>query len=211
MQAFLGASIRRFDAWLSRRYGIFTISDEAGCILRVQLAHAARTIQLPDQEIQVGEPVLLIHLWNEHIPPLPPNGPDLAWATNIQRLFIRSLQMVARQMVSDTRLSRAKAVCGTTVLLSPNEHPAGMHLMERLGFIVVPSRNRLGCFGEFWENFYAWWLMWAFNPASLRHRHFNNLCRVEIWISARNFKGRFGLNGAKKEPEKDYDHEYAYG
>jgi hypothetical protein len=62
----------------------------------------------------------------------------------------------------------------------------------RLGFVVRPCRNRLGRFGEFWENFYTWFLMWTFNPASLRGRSLPGLRRMEMWMAAEDFMQRFG-------------------
>jgi len=52
---------------------------------------------------------------------------------------------------------------------------------------VFPYRSPLGRFGEFWENLYARWLMWAFNAASLRHRRLLRLRRDEVWASADAF------------------------
>ena len=64
--------------------------------------------------------------------------------------------------------------------------------MQRLGFAVRPHHSALGRFGEFWENFYTWWVMWTYNPRSLDGRRLIRLERMEIWIQAENFLRRYG-------------------
>jgi hypothetical protein len=186
------ALIRRFDALLSRAHGVYEFCDDGSCMLRLQITQTSRALCFAGQEVPVGEPVLVLHLWNEHIPPLPPAGPDLAWAAKVRRLFIHSLRAVAVQMTSDPRLARVRAVGGATTVLSPDSHPGGRRFLQRLGFTILPYRSPLGRFGEFWENLYAWCLMWTFNVASLRHRQLLHLRRAELWMPADEFLSRYG-------------------
>jgi hypothetical protein len=65
-------------------------------------------------------------------------------------------------------------------------------MLEHLGFIVIPYHRPFGAFGEFWENFFTWWLMWTFNPASTRRRSMFNLQRTEFWMSRRAFIEKYG-------------------
>ncbi|MGB9880103.1 MAG: hypothetical protein ACPLRM_05000, partial [Anaerolineae bacterium] len=37
--------------------------------------------------------------------------------------------------------------------------------------------------GAFWAQLWAWWLMWAFNPASLRGKRLRDLGVVDLWMS----------------------------
>jgi len=190
------ALIRQFDAMLRRAYGVFEFCDDENCLLRLRLTEAPYPLRLSDHVVRAGDPVLELHLWNEHIPPLPPDGPDLAWATRMRRMLIHSFHVLARYMENDPHLSSVCAVGGVTVLLSPGDRPGGERLMERLGFTITPYHNPLGRFGEFWENFYAWWLMWTFNAASLRRRQLIRLRRVEVWMSADEFLQRYGTSMA---------------
>ncbi len=192
------ALIRRLDALLRRACGVFEFCDNENCLLRLQITQASHTLHLDSQVVETGEPVLAIHLWNKHIPPLPPAGPDLAWATRTRRLFIRSLRAVASQMRHDPSLDGVRAVGGATALFAPGKRAGGAHLMQRLGFKVMPYHRPLGCFGEFWENFYSWWIAWTFNTASLRQRRLIHLHRSEVWMPAEEFLSRYGTN----EPEK---------
>ncbi len=189
--------IRRFDGLLRAAHGIFEYCEDEDCLLRLRLTVASHPLQLSPQVVAVGEPVLELHLWNEHIPTLPLAGPDLIWATQVRRMLIHSLRSLARQMEHDPRLAEVRALGGVTVLLSP-DRPSGMRLMERLGFTVMPFHSPLGRFGEFWENFYTWCLMWTFNAVSLRRRQLIRLRRAEIWMSADEFLRRYGDGSQRK-------------
>jgi hypothetical protein len=63
-----------------------------------------------------------------------------------------------------------------------------------LGFTVLPYHNPLGRFGEFWENFYTWWIMWTYNQASLRHRRLFRLVRAEVWMTMAELLSRYGTD-----------------
>ena len=185
--------IRGFDKLLRRATGIFEFSDEAECLLRLQLTRMPRALRLADGvELSAGDPVLMLHLWNEHVPPLESSVADLAWASRARRLLIDSLRAVAQWLASDTGLGDVRAIGGVTALISPEGEGVGLRLMRRLGFDAIPYRGSFGRFGEFWENLWAWGLMWAFNRASLRHRSLLRLRRTEFWMSADEFVERYG-------------------
>jgi hypothetical protein len=183
--------IRRLDAFLRRVKGVFEFCDAPDCLLRLAVGEAPRTLDLGNTVVAQGEPILELHLWNEHLPSPPPSGPDLTWATRLARLWVGSLRRAARYMRQDPRLAGVRAVRGVTVLIAPRDHPGGVHLMERLGFTVMPYRGPLGRFGEFWENLYTWGVMWAFNAVSLQGRQLIRLQRTEIWMPAEEFLRRY--------------------
>jgi hypothetical protein len=191
MQSALRKLIRCFDAFLRRAEGVFEFCDDEDCILRLQLGKAPHPVELPDCQVQKGDPVLKLHLWNERISRLPETGADLAWAAHVGRLFVRSLRAVAQQVEQEPRMRDVRAIGGVTVLFFPGDGSGGSAMMKRLGFAVLPYHTPLGRFGEFWENLYAWWLMWAYNPASLRFRDLIHLRRAEMWISADELRSRW--------------------
>jgi hypothetical protein len=43
-----------------------------------------------------------------------------------------------------------------------------------------------------WENFFTWWLMWTYNPASTRRRSMFNLQGAEFWMSRKAFIEKYG-------------------
>ncbi len=196
MEGVLRAGVRFIDNLLSVSQGIKEFTQDPDCILRIQLCRASHTLELEGVIIMRGEPVLAIHAWNERMPRLPPAGADLEWALTFRRQVIYSFGLVANRIREDSRYSRVRAVCGSSALFSFTGHSSGMRLMQNLGFTVLPYYRPLGRFGEFWENLFSWWLMWAYNKTSLRSREFRSLQRTEIWITVDNFLQRYGLQQA---------------
>ncbi len=183
--------IRNFDAWLSRILGVFEFCQDTECLLRLQLAQASHDLCLPGVTIQAGEPVLLLHLCNERIAPIAPHGADLGWAIPMYHRLVHSLRLVAAYMRQSPALANVHAVGGVTVLAEASNE-GGSHMLQRLGFVLMPYHRPLGAFGEFWENFYTWLLMWAYNPGSLRYKGLHRLKRAEIWMPVEAFLRRYG-------------------
>jgi len=199
MAVILKAAIRALDRLLRATLGVFEFCDAPHCLLRLRVARAPHPLTLPGEVVPEGALILELHLWNEHIPPMPPTGPDLAWAVQIQRQLIGSMRAVAALMVSDPRLAEVQAVGGVTVLLWPGRDIGGEKLFQHLGFTISPYHSPLGRFGEFWENLYSWWIMWAFNPATLQGRQLLRLQRVEVWMSTAALLERYATDGERRQ------------
>ncbi len=183
----LSLAIRCFDDWLSQVEGVRPFTDDPCVILRLQIGRLAWEIPLPDGKIPAGSEVLFIHLWNEKIPAIPSNGPDLGWARRTQRLVLHSFRAVARHLQDEPALQPVQAVGGVIAQTHLQGADGGRTLLEHLGFRLYPYHRPAGAFGEFWENFYTWWLMWAFNPASTRAHPMFRLQRNEFWMSRGKF------------------------
>jgi hypothetical protein len=186
------ALIRMLDAFLRRRTGVFDFSDDPDSFLRLQVTQAPHTLELKDTTVQAGQPVLIIHLRNESMPRFSEIGTDLATVKENLRIFLGTLSSIARQMEVDPRLAGTRAIGGSTILLYSGFRESTARVMPRLGFTILPYSNPLGRFGEFWENFYSWLLIWTYNPGSLRFRRLLRLHRTEFWISSGEFRRRFG-------------------
>lgn len=183
--------IRGLDRLVRFIHGVYEFSAAPDCLLRLSLGRAPHILPLPDGEVKQGVPVVEVHLWNEHMPRIPEEGPDFAWALRIYRMLNQSLQAAAFHIQNDQRLSEGKAIGGVNAMILPGNPTGGESLMKRLGFIVLPYHAPLGAFGEFWENFYSWMLMWTFNPASLPQHPLFRLRRTEIWMSKKEFLRRY--------------------
>lgn len=183
--------IRRFDDWLSRVEGVAPFGDDPQIILRIQDGRAAWDIPLPERIIPIDSNVLTLHLWNERIPPLPPPGADLGWARQAQRLLLHSFQCVAAHVEHNPELQDIQAVGGVIAQINLAGADGGRVLLEHFGFSIFPYHRPVGAFGEFWENFYTWWLMWTFNPASVKHRRLFSLQRNEFWMTKESFLAKF--------------------
>jgi hypothetical protein len=214
--------VRAFDRFLCRLQGVFVFWDDPDCLFRAQVTRASRTIVLPGKEVPAGAKVLGLHFWNEHMPQIPPEGPSLALAVRGRRMIVGTFRRLAREMHSDPRMDGVQALGGATVLFAAGDGSSGERLFTRLGYTVFPYQNPLGRFGEFWENFYTWALMWAYNAVSLRQRHLLALQRTESWITVDEFLRRYGTgepqaqDGSErqqdqapapaKDPVRDTDH-----
>ncbi len=193
--------VRAFDRFLCRLHGVFLFWDDPDCMFRAELGRARHTIVLPDAVIPAGEKVLLVHFWNEHMPQIPPEGPSMDLALRGSRMIIRSFRVLAREMRRDPRMADVQALGGATVLFAAGDESGGEKLFTRLGFSMFPYRSPLGRFGEFWENFYTWSLMWAYNAVSLRQRQLIALKRTDAWMTAESFLLKYGTGTAPRAQE----------
>ena len=183
--------IRRLDVWLRALEGVFEFTSSPAGIFRVQITRARKPVRVGEVAISPGQEILDLHLWNEHVPQIPASGADLAWAASMQRRVLESLRDLARVMQRESRYRDVRMVRALTVLVGAGEE-SGTRFALRLGFQVAPYRGALGRFGDFWENFYTWWLMWAYNPASVRRRSLVGLRRGVMWMETGEFLRRFG-------------------
>ena len=191
LQTLLIPAVRQAMTARGLRPATCATEDNPDGLLRVRLTRAAHAVVLAGHTLPKGAPVLELHLWNEHVPPLPERGPDLAWAAQVRRRLVASFCALGRAMVRDTRFADVQAVGGITVLCFTGDGRREARLFERLGFAVRPYRGPLGRFGEFWENLYTWAIMWAYNAATLRRRRLLGLRRGEIWMTADEFRRRY--------------------
>jgi hypothetical protein len=183
----LRVSIGSFDNWFTQQTHVRVFTDDSQCLARIQLNVVPHLLVLPDGVIPRGAGALMLHLWNEHVPLIPAQGPDLAWALDIYRRTKHSLRLIARHIQATPGLHEVRAIGGIHSHIFLKSAKGGKTLLEQLGFIILPYYRPMGAFGEFWENFYSWWLMWTYNPGSTRHRSMFNLQRTEFWISREAF------------------------
>lgn len=191
--------VRGIDRLFRLLQGVYEFSTSPTCLLRLRHTQVPHSLVLPDGEIPAGALVVELHMWNEHMPPFSDKGPDFAWALKVQRMSISSFRAVAAHLRGHPRIQEIKAIGGATAMLLPDIPSGGVSLMRRLGFTVFPYHNPLGKFGEFWENFYTWLLIWTFNAASTRHRSPLLLRRSEIWMSTDEFLRRYALEPILRE------------
>ncbi len=184
--------IRSFDDWLSRVEGVEPFTDDPEVILRLQQGRIGWDVPLSEGTIPRGSQVAFVHLWNERMPVIAPAGPDLAWAARTQRAVVYSFRSLGGYLCAARRLDAIKAVGGTIAQVQLQGPDGGRRLLEHLGFSIFPYHRPGGAFGEFWENFYTWWLMWTYNPASAARRSLFSLRRNEFWMTSRSFEARFG-------------------
>jgi hypothetical protein len=190
--------IRGVDARLRRSIGIVEFDRSDDALVRIAVARADREIELSDgTRLRPGEPVLELHLWNEHLQPLPPEGPTLRWAVATRRQLARSLARLAAYVLAAPELDGVKALCmkpafGSRSLARDLGWLVAKHGFESLAERGKPARRY--DMHRWLDSFWLWLLTWAFNPLSLRGRRFRRT-RQEFWTSRARFVALFGPPG----------------
>ena len=191
-------AVRCLDALLRRAHGVYEFSPEPECILRLALGRSERETTLADgTHIAAGERIGELHLWNERLPPMPQQGPDFRWALTMRRRLVRSLQLLAVYVENDQTLRDIRAFRGETVLDLRWSEREEANPLARLGLELRSAElaGPLKRFTDFWENLYGWWLIWTFNPGSLRSKRFWRLQRCQLWISRQALLNKYGRAG----------------
>ncbi|HEY9152065.1 MAG TPA: hypothetical protein VIN60_04200 [Anaerolineales bacterium] len=184
--------IRRFDNWLSRVEGVEPFTDDPQCVLRIQIGRINHDIAFPNQIIGSDSKALFIHFWNEHMPIIPDKGADIAYGLKLQRLISYSMKLAAKYIQDTPSLRDVQVIGGITTFVSHEQADGGRKSFEHMGFTIFPYPRKEGAFGEFWENFYGWWLMWAYNPVSARYRKMLEMQHTEFWMTRQKFIEKFG-------------------
>ena len=121
-----------------------------------------------------------LHLWNERLPVITPGGADLAWARRILRRFIHSLHLLSVYLQENPQFNQIRTFGGITILLTSGLH--GRQPSCQIWLYGHASNQRLGHFGEFWENFYTRVLIWTYKKVNLPTYSFSRMQHAEMWI-----------------------------
>jgi hypothetical protein len=183
------------DLLLQRQGGVQEFTQDEECVLRIALTTYPEDFELSDgTKVRVGDKICELHLWNEHIPRMPAEGPDLRWGVRFFRLAVESLRSLAAYLATED-LQDIVAVGGQMAFLEKDDSPVLASLAARLGFDILnltALAGRWGRFTHFWENIYSWALMWTYNPGSLKGKRFLRLQRYRLWMSRRTLLQRYG-------------------
>ena len=193
-------AIRRLDAHLRRKQGIFEFCDDPRCLMRVSLEPAEMDLEFADGTVvHAGEPVGVVHFWNEHLLTIPSDGPDLRWATAMRRSMQFTLHQLALALRTDPRLARAGAFGGTALLSSRGGPSQIAKMAARFGFEWVSDKRKPSVWRgihDFFQNFLVFGLEWAFNPAGLRGKDFLRP-REPLYLSRQTLLERYGAAPAE--------------
>ena len=192
-------AVRALDSLLRRANHVFEFSQHPDCVLRLSLGVGDRDLILSDgTHVHRGDPIGELHLWNERIPRMPRDGPDLAWALLFLRRFSRSLAELAAYVQAEPRFQEVQAFRGESSFMGGEGLAQLAGPVQHLGFDTVPKQpdgKRVGWwqrFAEFWDGFYVMALMAAFNPGSLKGKRLWRMRRGQIWISRAVLLARHG-------------------
>lgn len=159
------------DRWLRRWHGIYEFTAHRDCIFRAELCLAEESLVLSDGvRVRRGDPLLKIHLWNEHMPVMGEDGPTIAWARRASRALGISLRELARHVAQTGDLASVTAVCAD-MRLAPTRQTARLkRIVARYGFEPAQDSRagRPGLPRLVGENILMMLLVLATNPIAFR-------------------------------------------
>lgn len=185
--------IMKLDGWLRRRQGIYEFTNHRRCLFRAEIGRSDGALTLKDgTRLEPGDPILILHLWNEHIPPMGLGGPTVAWARQISRAAHISLRELARHLQQYSELDDVVAVCGDMHLGSSRQAEQFIRLVNRYGFETVDegAAQTSGTLHRIGKSILILLLVAATNPVALRSTIFRRFCR-RVFISRSVLTGRY--------------------
>lgn len=165
----LEQAVYGLDRWLRRRQGVYEYSADQGCLFRINRGEAEQTLTLADgTRIRQGDPILNLHLWNEHMLPIPLQGPTVGWARLTHRAVDKSLREMARWLArqpdhADIAALRADMRLGTVA-----QSQQLVRIAARYGFESAAFQAETGSLRQFGENILMYLLVLAANPVAIR-------------------------------------------
>jgi ceramide glucosyltransferase len=194
----LRRAILFMDRIMRRRLHIYEYSQDDGCLLRLAIRPNDREVTLADgTHVHEGAPVGELHLWNEHLPPMPEDGPNLRWGLAFGRQMKQSLADLAAHLESDPSLEEVPALRGVASFGSPYEMGHWTAMLEHWGFELVYGPGPDGTWSRLatWaEDQYAKGIAWAFNPPGARDLRLAATRRDQIWMSRQTLVSRYLIN-----------------
>jgi hypothetical protein len=170
-RALLERGVFRLDRWLQERHGVFEYTRDNRCIFRIQRGTALERVDLASgSSIGRGEPILNLHLWNEHIPAIRDEGATVGWARRLSRAIDLSLQELARYLSEHPELDEIVAMRADMRLGTEEKNRQLAYLSARYGFedAVTHHHGESRSLHRLGENVLVLLLVMATNPMALR-------------------------------------------
>lgn len=160
------------DRWLRRWHGVYEFTAHRDCLFRAERCLAEEGLLLSDgARVRCGDPLLRIHLWNEHMPVMRQDGPTIGWARRASRAVDTSLRELARHMMQCGDLDAVVAVCADMRLATAGKQRAQLvRIVSRYGFEAAKDSRvgRPGLLRLIGENILMMMLVLASNPIAFR-------------------------------------------
>ncbi len=159
------------DRWLRRWHGIYEFTAHRDCLFRAERCLAEESFLLSDGvRVRRGDPLLKIHLWNEHMPAMGHQGPTVAWARRASRAVATSLRELARHVAQCSDLDAVVAICADMRLATAKQTAQLTRIVSRYGFEAAKDSRigRPGVLRLIGENILMVLLVLATNPIAFR-------------------------------------------
>jgi hypothetical protein len=189
-----GRLVFALDERLRRRLSVFDYVDHRDCILRMQIGRADEEVALANGlRLRVGDRLIDLHLWNEHLPEMGRDGPSVGWARRLSKLLDFSLRELAVYLAARPQLDDI-AVIRAIMPLRGLEQSRHLHFIAaRYGFHAAPEaapRSLGGRLHRAGENALGLMLVLASNPAAA---HLDILVRgrAPLYLARRDLDARY--------------------
>jgi len=159
------------DRWLRRWHGVYEFSTHRECLFRAERCVAEESLLLSDGvRVRRGDPLLKVHLWNEHMPAMGQAGPTVAWARRASRAIETSLRELARHVAQRSELDPVVAVCADMRLATAQQSAQLARIVSHFGFEPAQDSRvgRPGLPRRLGENILMVLLVLATNPIAFR-------------------------------------------
>ncbi len=167
--ALLEHAVYGLDRWLRRRQGVYEYSSNPVCLFRVNRGEADQALTLSDgTRIRPGDPILNLHMWNEHMPAMPAEGATVGWARQAHRAVNTSLRELARWLARRADHADIAALRADMRLATVAQSQQLVRITTRYGFESAASRAETGSLRQLGENILMYLLVLAANPAAIR-------------------------------------------
>lgn len=191
----LAEAIFALDKWLQRCQGVVEYSVHPQCVFRMQVGRSHRQLFLRDgTHLRRGQRIVHLHLWNEHIPPVPATGTTIRWARQMQQGMAVALRELAKYLAERRDLADVAAICADVPCGTQSRARQLSAIMGYYGFETIPEEEpmplleRLHRFGD---NILISLMVLAQNSVTLRADTLRRV-RVPIYLSRRGLAERFG-------------------
>jgi hypothetical protein len=191
----IGQAALLLDDVLRRSNRVNEYCTDPRCVFRMQLDRAEQDFVLADgTRVCHGDNIINLHLWNEHVPVIPPDGPTVAWGRRMSSCMNFSMCRLAAYLACRSEFDRVAGVRFKTAVATASRTGQLLRIMQHFGFEIMPDAAAISWrrkLHEFGENILALLLLTAVNPESAR---LSVLWRVrsQVLLSRKEFERRYG-------------------
>jgi len=210
-RSWLWQAVFALDRRLRRRYGIYEFCSRSDCLFRVQRGRADRTIMLSDGACaRPGDPVLTLHFWNEHMPPMGRRGPSVGWARHASRALDGSMAELAQYLARRPDLAAVRVLYGDMRLGNARQTRQFKRIIARYGFEPAQPDRRQGTLHVLGDVILVLLLVLATNPIALRsaplrryrRRVYLSRAVLEAWYHGDRRRGQRVARGVTGPPRR---------
>ncbi|MGH8140946.1 MAG: YkoP family protein [Steroidobacteraceae bacterium] len=188
--SWLWQAVFALDRWLRRRQGIYEFCSRSDCLFRLERGRAERPVALSDgASARAGDPVLKLHLWNEHVPPMGRRGPTVGWARHASRAIEGSLCELAQYLSRHAEFANVRLLYGDMCLGSARQTRQFKRVIGRYGFEVLDLRPH-GTLHRLGDMLLVLLLGLATNPVALRRAPLRRY-RQRVYLSRAVLERRY--------------------